>query len=81
MHLFRRGGEIGELGQSRGHVRTRQPDPCSEQSPAPGGKSSPPTVDPARSCRPYHTAQQAQPSAPQKDLRSETGSLLDHAIA
>jgi hypothetical protein len=35
MLLFRRGEGIGELAQSPGHVRTRQPDPCSEQSPAP----------------------------------------------
>ena len=28
-----------------------------------------------------HTAQQAQPSAPQKDLRSAIGSRLDQAVA
>jgi hypothetical protein len=28
----------------------------------------------------YYTAQHAHPSAPQKDLRSETGNLLDHAM-
>ena len=28
-----------------------------------------------------HTAQQAQPSAPQNDFRSVIGSLLDHALA